>query len=95
MAWAAEWAKEGVAVDWQRLLPPKASWCCLEKVGGRKDVVMDRPQQEDEQSLREVVCERRSVRVRCDDPPHEEAPCPPLRPIHTVSEGGFCEVHMA
>ncbi|HET6662464.1 MAG TPA: transposase [Rubrobacter sp.] len=21
--WAAEWAKEGVAVDWQRLLPPK------------------------------------------------------------------------
>jgi putative transposase len=23
LAWAAEWAKEGVAVDWQRLLPPK------------------------------------------------------------------------
>jgi putative transposase len=23
MAWAREWAKEGVAVDWQRLLPPK------------------------------------------------------------------------
>ena len=23
MAWAKEWAKEGVAVDWQKLLPPK------------------------------------------------------------------------
>ena len=23
MRWAAEWAKEGVAVDWQELLPPK------------------------------------------------------------------------
>jgi putative transposase len=23
MAWAKEWAKEGVAVDWQHLLPPK------------------------------------------------------------------------
>ena len=28
----AEWAKEGVAVDWQKLLPPKASRCYL--VGG-------------------------------------------------------------
>ena len=23
MRWAGEWAKEGVAVDWQKLLPPK------------------------------------------------------------------------
>jgi transposase len=23
MAWAAEWAKEGVSVDWQKLMPPK------------------------------------------------------------------------
>jgi transposase len=22
MAWAREWAKEGVAVDWQKLMPP-------------------------------------------------------------------------
>jgi hypothetical protein len=28
MAWAREWAKEGVSVDWRKLLPPKASWCC-------------------------------------------------------------------
>ena len=24
-AWAREWAKEGVVVDWQKLLPPKDS----------------------------------------------------------------------
>jgi transposase len=23
MSWAREWAKEGVAVDWRKLLPPK------------------------------------------------------------------------
>ena len=23
MAWAREWAKEGVKVDWEHLLPPK------------------------------------------------------------------------
>ena len=23
MRWAREWAKEGVAVDWQKLMPPK------------------------------------------------------------------------
>jgi hypothetical protein len=28
MAWAQEWNKEGVAVDWQKLLPPKAFRCC-------------------------------------------------------------------
>jgi transposase len=31
--WAAEWAKEGKAVDWQRLMPPRGvSVCC--RVGG-------------------------------------------------------------
>ncbi len=24
--WAREWAKEGVAIDWQKLLPPRDSW---------------------------------------------------------------------
>jgi hypothetical protein len=33
MAWAREWAKEGVAVDWEHLCCPlRASWCYL--VGG-------------------------------------------------------------
>jgi hypothetical protein len=28
MAWAREWAKEGVKVDWEKLLPPKVFGCC-------------------------------------------------------------------
>ena len=58
MTWAREWAKEGLAVDWQKLLPPKALWYCLGEVGGRADDRLDRSEQEDEQRLRKVVCER-------------------------------------
>src|SRR5215207_3482693 len=53
---------------------------------------MDRPEQEDGQRLREAVCERRGVGVRCHDSPHDEAARPHLRPFHTVSEGVFSEV---
>src|SRR5215212_2857180 len=54
-------------------------------MGSRADIFLARPEQEDEQRLREVVCERRGVGVRCHDPPHDEAACPCLRPFHTVS----------
>src|SRR5215207_972551 len=54
---------------------------------------MDRPEQEDEQGLREVMCERGSVGVRCHDSPHDEAARPCLRTFHTASEGEFSEVH--
>jgi hypothetical protein len=53
---------------------------------------LNRPKQEDEQGLREAVCERRSVGVRCDEPPHDETDRPCLRTFHTVSEGKFCEL---
>jgi len=47
MRWAAEWQREGVAVDWQKLLPPKGfSRFCLGEVGGGADIVMDRPAKE-------------------------------------------------
>src|SRR5215211_5103072 len=46
---------------------------------------MDRSEQEDEQRLREALCERRSVRICCHDSPHAEAVDSPLRPFHTVS----------
>jgi hypothetical protein len=56
-----------------------------EEVGGGADDSLDRAEQEDEQGLREVVCERRGVGICCHDSPHDEAPCPHLRPFHTVS----------
>jgi putative transposase len=64
-----------------------------EEVGGGADDRLDRSAKEDEQGLREAVCERGSVGVRCHDPPHDEAPRPNLRPFHTASEGVFSEVH--
>src|SRR5215217_463375 len=65
-----------------------------EEVGGGAHDRLDRPAKEDEQRLRKVVCERRSVGVRWDDPPHDEAPRPHLRPFQTVSEGLFSEVQV-
>ncbi len=52
---------------------------------GRGGFRFDRSEQEDEQGLREALCERRSVRVRCDDSPHGEVARPCLRTFHTVS----------
>src|SRR5215210_5410720 len=65
-----------------------------EKVGGGADIFLDRPEQEDEQRLREVMCERRSVGICCHDSPHGEAVDPPVRAFHTVSEGEFSEVRL-
>jgi hypothetical protein len=56
-------------------------------MGGGTNVGMDRPAKEDEQRLREVMCERGSIRICCHDPPHDEAPCRHLRPFHTASLG--------
>jgi hypothetical protein len=58
-----------------------------EEVGCGANVLLDRPEQEDEQRLREIVCERRSVDICFHDSPHDEATRPCLRAFHTVSLG--------
>src|SRR5215208_4919063 len=63
-----------------------------EEVGGGEDDRLDRPAKEDEQRLREAVCERGGDGVRCHDPPHDEAARPSLTTFHTASEGEFCEL---
>src|SRR5215207_4744529 len=60
-----------------------------------ENIFVDRSEQEDEQRLREVMCERRVVSICCHDSPHDEAVDPPVRPFHTVSEGELCEVRVA
>src|SRR5215218_5985479 len=65
-----------------------------EAVGGGTNAILDRPAKEDEQRLREALCEQRSVGVRCHDPPHDEATRPSLRTFHTASEGKFSEVRL-
>jgi putative transposase len=86
--WASEWAKEGVKVDWQKLMPTiKASAGVTSSMGGRALFWLDLPQPEDEQRLREAVCEWRGVRICCPEPPYGKAVSPPLRPFQPVSPG--------
>src|SRR5215212_606399 len=54
-------------------------------VGGGEDLLLALSEQEDEQGLREAMCERGGVHLRCDDPFDGEAPCPWLRTFQTVS----------
>src|SRR5215204_5339477 len=56
-------------------------------MGSGADDRLDRPEQEDEQRLREAMWERRSVGICCHDSPDDEAVDPPLRPFHTASPG--------
>src|SRR5215204_6733240 len=60
-----------------------------EEVGGGENVFLDRPQQVDEQRLREVVCERRSVGLCCHESPHDEAVSSLVRLFHRVSPRGW------
>src|SRR5215213_1201445 len=54
-------------------------------VGGGEDLLLALSEQEDEQGLREAMCERGGIHLRCDDPFDGEAPCPWLRTFQTVS----------
>ncbi len=49
--WAAERAKEGEKVDWQRLMPPRGFHFLPRRLGSGADVLLDRSQYEDEQGL--------------------------------------------
>ena len=64
-----------------------SSRTCLLRAVHRADVFMDRPEQEDEQRLREAMCGRRSAGICCHDSPHGEAVDSRLRAFHTVSLG--------
>ena len=95
MRWAREWAKEGVKVDWEHLLPPKGI-----QILPRRWVVertFSWIEQNRRMSLgitRGYLRAAKRVGICCYDSPHEEAIDPPLRPFHTVSEGEFSEVRM-
>jgi hypothetical protein len=85
-AWAAEWAKEGNKVDWQKPLPPRGfqvlprrwvvegslAWICHNRAGWQK-------------TTRGSVRAAKRVRVRCDELPYGKAVDSHLRPFHTVS----------
>ena len=41
MAWAKQWAKEGVRVDWHKLLPPKGFKGFAAALGCRENICVD------------------------------------------------------
>ena len=50
-SWAEQWLKEGVKVEWEKLLPPKGFPGSAETVGGGTHFFLDGAEQEDEQGL--------------------------------------------
>jgi hypothetical protein len=93
MRWAREWAKEGVAVDWRKLLPPKG-YLVLPRRWVVERTLLWIDQQRRMSKGYEGLCEWRGVGVRCHDSPHDEASRPCLRTFHTASEGVFCELRV-
>src|SRR5215217_3170414 len=67
-SWAEQWAKEGVKVDWEKLLPPKRLPGAAEEVGGGTHVFLDGPEQEDEQGLRKANRDQRGFHLRGNEP---------------------------
>jgi hypothetical protein len=58
MAWAREWAKEGLVLDWEKQLPPKGFLRCCRGGGWWSGHFLGSTrEQEDEQRLREVARE--------------------------------------
>jgi putative transposase len=86
MRWAAEWAKEGVAVDWQKLLPPKGFQVLPRRwVVERTIAWIEQNRRMSLQITRGCVRAEKRWCTLCDDSPHEEAARPSLRTFHTAS----------
>ena len=81
-------------MEWQKLMPPKGFVVLPRRWVVERTIAWIDQQQEDEQGLREVVCERRGVGICCHDSPHDEAARPCLRTFHTASEYEFSEVRL-
>ncbi len=57
MAWAKQWAKEGVRVDWQEFVSPRGFQVLPRPaLGCRENVCLDLSQPKDEQGLRAASC---------------------------------------
>ena len=79
MTWTREWAREGVKVDWEKLMPPKGFQVLLRGWVVERTFSWDRPKQKDEQRLRETHRDERGVHLRGDEPPDGETVGPHVR----------------
>jgi transposase len=82
----AEWRKEDVIVDWEKLLPAKGfvilprRWVVERSFGW-----ISHNRRMSLGTTRGYVRAARRSRICCHDSPHDEAIDPPVRPFHTVS----------
>jgi transposase len=85
MRWAREWAKEGVAVDWEHPWPPEGFQVLPRRwVVERTIAWIDRNRRMSKDYER-LCASGEALCICCDDSPHDEAVDPPLRPFHTAS----------
>jgi hypothetical protein len=85
MRWAEVWAKEGVALDWQKLLPPKGYLVLPRRWVVERTLSWIDQQRRMSKDYERLCASGEVVRVRCHDPPHDEATRPRLRTFHTAS----------
>ena len=90
-SWAADWAKEGVALDWQKPSFPKGLQVLPRRWVERTIAWIDHNRRTSKDYER-LCASGESFCICCHDPPYDEAVDPPLRTFHTVSEEKFCEV---
>jgi len=87
-SWAKEWAKEGVAVDWQKFMTPKGFQVLPRRwVVERRFSWIDHNRRMSLGTTRGSDVRAGSVGICCHDSPHAEAFDPPVRAFHTVSLG--------
>ena len=79
MTWTREWAREGVKVDWEKLMPPKGFQVLPRRWVVERTFSWDRPKQKDEQRLRETHRDEPGVHLRSDESPDGEEIGPLVR----------------
>jgi transposase len=55
MTWTREWAREGVKVDWEKLMPPKGFQVLPRRWVVERTFSWDRPKQKDEQDYERLT----------------------------------------
>jgi transposase len=87
MAWAEEWAREGVKVDWEKLLPPPGFQVLPRRWVVERTFSWIDQNRRMSKALREELCASGEARsyMLCHESSHGEATSPCLRPFHTVS----------
>ena len=87
--WAREWAKEGVKVDWQKLLPSKGFQVLPRRWVVERTIAWIDQNRRMSKDYERLCASGEALVYAAGQPPHAEAVDPHLRPFHTVSKEKF------